>query len=358
MEREPVKTIKIFYCYAHKDQLLRDELERHLGTLKRLNQITSWYDREIQAGTDWEQEIETQLTAANIILLLISADFISSDYCYTKEMKKALELQNAGHAYVVPIILRPVDWRGTPIAKLQALPSNGQPVISSYWHDLDEALEDVARNIRSIVEVLLTQSGEKLLMDYHKKLIKPHERGSRKTTPLGLMDIRKEVFSEKGDRKHCPYCGASLLSAIRYCIDWNEERKEFQVMIVYDAKCLDLHCPGSRAQYSEEDFVIKGLPLIIAQESSCSCGAKLSLGSYTLQKRENALEFNAIYTCEKCFLSKKTIFSDLMCIVANIWKNNLWKKVTKVEIGPSGLKYDDSLSFAAVIRKIVTGHKD
>jgi TIR domain len=88
MENRP---IRIFYCYAHEDDALREQLARHLSPLRRVRFITGWFNHDIQAGTDWEQESWTRLDAADIILLLISADFFTSDYCYTVEMQRAIE---------------------------------------------------------------------------------------------------------------------------------------------------------------------------------------------------------------------------------------------------------------------------
>ena len=97
MNAEPVNAVTLFYCYAHEDEPLRDELEKHLAAFKRSGHISSWHDRQIQAGSEWQQEIETHLTAAHLILLLISPDFIYSDAC-DAEMQKALVLHHAGHA--------------------------------------------------------------------------------------------------------------------------------------------------------------------------------------------------------------------------------------------------------------------
>jgi hypothetical protein len=145
-------TIKIFYCYAHEDKALRNELERHLGALKRLGYITGWTDCEIQAGGEWESEIETHLNTSQIILLLISSDFLASNYCYGVEMRRALERHATREARVIPIILRPVDWKGTPFEKLRALPTNGRPVTK--WTNRDDAFTDIAKGIRKAVEEL------------------------------------------------------------------------------------------------------------------------------------------------------------------------------------------------------------
>ncbi len=150
-----LRPIKIFYCYAHEDKNLRDRIDSHLGVLKRLGHVVGWYDREIQAGTEWEREIEEHLSTASIILLLVSADFVNSDYCYGVEMKRALELHHTGQTRVLPILLRPVDWRDAPFATLQMLPTGAKPITT--WNNQDEALDDVARGIRDVVNSLRSQ---------------------------------------------------------------------------------------------------------------------------------------------------------------------------------------------------------
>src|ERR1700738_3146302 len=122
------KAIEIFYSYAHKDERLRNELDKHLFNMKKQGLITAWYDRDISAGTEWEEEIDTRLNSAQIILLLISSDFLASEYCYSIEMKRALERHDAGEARVIPVLLQPVDWQGAPFKKLQVLPKNAKPV--------------------------------------------------------------------------------------------------------------------------------------------------------------------------------------------------------------------------------------
>src|SRR5579864_6768931 len=112
--------IEIFCCYAHEDRQLLQELQMHLRMLQRRGLIDVWHDRDISAGTEWEQEISKHLNEADIILLLVSPDFMNSDYCYGIEMQRAIERYNSGEAWVIPIILRYVSWRGEPLGKLQA----------------------------------------------------------------------------------------------------------------------------------------------------------------------------------------------------------------------------------------------
>jgi tetratricopeptide (TPR) repeat protein len=148
MPTDPTGAKKIFYCYAHEDKALRDELELHLGVLKRLGLITTWYDREILPGVEWAREIDTHLNTSDIVLLLVSPNFISSDYCYCIEMHQAIERHKSGETVVIPIILRPVTWEETPIGELQALPSDKKPI--TRWPDRDEAFYDVVKGVREV----------------------------------------------------------------------------------------------------------------------------------------------------------------------------------------------------------------
>ena len=144
--------IEIFYSYSHKDERLRDELNTHLSLLRRQKLITGWYDREITGGEELDGEIAEHLNNAPIILLLVSPAFIASDYCYEKEMMRAMERHEANQARVIPIILRPCDWHQAPFGKLKALPKDGKPIVS--WSNHDEAFLDVAKGVRIVVNSL------------------------------------------------------------------------------------------------------------------------------------------------------------------------------------------------------------
>ena len=148
--------LRLFYSYSHKDEEYRDQLEEHLSLLKRQNLIRSWYDRRISAGQEWQGIIDESLEAANVILFLVSAAFLASDYCYDTEMRRALEKHKKGEARVIPIIIRPVDWSGATFSKLQALPKDAKAVTS--WSNRDEAWTDVARGIRKAIGELMAFS--------------------------------------------------------------------------------------------------------------------------------------------------------------------------------------------------------
>ena len=113
--------IEVFYSYSHRDESLRDELEKHLSIPQRQGVIGNWHDRRIGGGNEWEGSIDDHLNSADVILLLISSDFLASDYCYDIEMSRAMERHEAGEARVIPVILRPVQWYGAPFGKAEPI---------------------------------------------------------------------------------------------------------------------------------------------------------------------------------------------------------------------------------------------
>ena len=141
--------IEILFSYAREDEKLRDELEKYLSPLKNHGRITCWYDRCIGAGKNWSQEISSHLNTADIILLLVSADFLASNYCNTVEVKRALERHEKGQSRVIPVILRPVDWTGEIFAQLQALPCDATPVVE--WENLDAAFDNIVKGIKEVI---------------------------------------------------------------------------------------------------------------------------------------------------------------------------------------------------------------
>ena len=144
--------LKAFISYSHKDQKLRKELDNHLSNLKRQGVISSWFDGDIVPGIEWRSQIMEHLNTAQIILLLISADFMASDFCYSIEMTQAVARHKANEARVLPIILRPTDWKNAPFTELQALPAEGKPVTSWPTHDI--AFENVIQGIRIAIDDL------------------------------------------------------------------------------------------------------------------------------------------------------------------------------------------------------------
>lgn len=147
-------SLKIFISYSHKDEAFKDSLITHLSPLKRLKIIEEWNDRKINPGSEWDQVISAKMEESNIILLLVSADFIASDYCFGNELDRAIEKHSKSEAVVIPIVIRHCLWQHTPFAKLQALPKDAKAISS--WQDKDEAFTAVSESIRVIANQLLT----------------------------------------------------------------------------------------------------------------------------------------------------------------------------------------------------------
>jgi hypothetical protein len=149
------KALSIFISYSHADEDVRNALVKHLEPLKRMNLVSTWDDRQIAAGGRWDREISEALNTADIVLLLVSIDFINSEYCYDIELQRALTRQDEGSARVIPIICRSCLWQHAPFAKLQALPGDARPIDT--WPTKDEPLTSVADAIRGIASEMLAK---------------------------------------------------------------------------------------------------------------------------------------------------------------------------------------------------------
>src|SRR5262245_37578502 len=154
------KILEVFFSYSHLDQALCNELNAHLAALRRQSVIKNWTDRKITAGDEWRDEIEKHLDSADLILLLVSADFLNSDFCYLIETSRALIRHESGDARVIPVIVRPVEWQGLPIGKLQALPKDSKPVTS--WTNRDEAWLNVAQGVRKAIEEMAGRKAQRI----------------------------------------------------------------------------------------------------------------------------------------------------------------------------------------------------
>ncbi len=144
--------INIFIAYAKKDEDILLSLRKHLAVLERIENVRIWYDGNIELGTEWAAETDEALSKAKIILLLISADFIASDFCYENQMQKALERHKNGAAVLVPIIIRDCVWEGTPFSKLKVLPLNGVPVSSSVWDTADTPYVEIVKALNKKID--------------------------------------------------------------------------------------------------------------------------------------------------------------------------------------------------------------
>jgi hypothetical protein len=151
--------LEVFCCYARKDQEYLREIKKYLMSLQRENLIEIRADIDITPGKEWEREINRHLEKAQIVLLLVSSDFIASNYCYEKEMQQALARHEQGTARVVPVIVRPCDWGNLPISKLQALPDNAKPIWA--WKSKGDAYLTIVKGIRLVIQELAYELDQK-----------------------------------------------------------------------------------------------------------------------------------------------------------------------------------------------------
>jgi hypothetical protein len=177
---------KLFFSYSHKDEDLRNELETHLSLLKRQGVISSWHDRRITAGSDFEQIISSELESSQIVLLLVSAHFLASDYCYEKEMIHAIEKHENGRSVVIPVILHPCDWHSAPFGHLRATPTDGKPV--SMFANQHEAFTIIAKDVREAAKNIFTPDSTLYDENYHEK---PQENISHRDRSSNLRIKRK-----------------------------------------------------------------------------------------------------------------------------------------------------------------------
>ena len=142
----------VFFSYSHADEVLRDQLEKQLAILKRQGLIETWHDRRIDPGQEFGGEIDIHVENDDIILLLISSDFLASEYCYEKEMLRAVERHDRKEAIVIPVILRDCLWHDTPFGKILGVPTDGKPV--TQWPDRDQAFREVAQAVQKAAKRL------------------------------------------------------------------------------------------------------------------------------------------------------------------------------------------------------------
>jgi hypothetical protein len=187
---------KIFFSYCHKDEAIRDELEKHLSLLRRQGLIESWHDRRIVPGSEIDHHIDVNLEDSDIILLLISPDFIASDYCYDIEMQRAIEKHQNNEAVVIPIILEFCDWHAAPFGKHKALPEDGRPVVS--YPNINIPLTVITKEIRKIVSAKKKETVNKIIPKDNLIIApKSHSiRSSNLRIKKTFTDLEKDEFIE------------------------------------------------------------------------------------------------------------------------------------------------------------------
>lgn len=144
------RPVRVFFSYSPEDQAFQCQLEKHLKQLERDGHINSWYAHQINPGDNYAEQIAQNLNEAEIILVLISPDFLASDYHHDVELTRALEKHAEKTALVIPIILRHSDWQFSKLKDLSPLPTDGKPIAT--WEQPDEVWLDIAHELRKIVD--------------------------------------------------------------------------------------------------------------------------------------------------------------------------------------------------------------
>lgn len=204
-ERKEYIPIEIFYSYAHEDESFCQRFEKHLSLLRQQGMIVDWNSHKIRAGLLRQHEIDTHLNRAQIILLLISADFLTSDYSYNIEMPQALKRHRAGKARVIPILLHDVDWHNAPFSHLEMLPSTGMSVTHHSWHTCDEAFVDIAKGIRTVIEELRLQQRTEVV-EASTATEFPVKLDDERPLPVRIDTIQVNNLPKSGSLSGCPTC--------------------------------------------------------------------------------------------------------------------------------------------------------
>lgn len=275
--------VTVFFSYSHKDEALRDELAKHLESLKWSGEITDWHDRRILPGDEWDRDIKENLNTAQIILLLISSDFIASPYCRDIEIERAMERHQSGEAVVIPVILRYCLWSSTPFGRLQALPKDAIPVTDTEtWSSRDKAFKDVVQGIRKAanqiqqkLEIATQQKSEKYEAAYRKALQQPYslsEAAQRQLSALqaslGLSETNtasaairfSTEFGEEQQRLE------EYRHEVRLCLQEGEGKISAVSRTVLNGVCLNLGLSPEEALTIEQDE----LKIYLAKSEACS----------------------------------------------------------------------------------------
>jgi hypothetical protein len=202
-----MRKLNVFISYTHADEDFKNALDKHLSMLRRSDKIATWSDRAILPGQAWDAKIKAELEKADIILLLVSAGFLASDYIWHEELTRAKARHDAGSAVMAPIFIKHCDWKDAPFAGVQGLPRDAQPVAKA---DNDAAWEGVAKGIRAVVDAMAArpapappQSPASVPMTYHTQsiLVWPHDGCLRPTFTKAVLNellVRRQSVNLTG----------------------------------------------------------------------------------------------------------------------------------------------------------------
>ncbi|MHA6287236.1 toll/interleukin-1 receptor domain-containing protein [Maricaulis sp. CAU 1757] len=230
--------MRAFLSYAHEDERYKAQILKHLALMKREGLIDVWHDREIRVGQDIGNTIDANLESADLFIALISSDFLSSEYCFSVEMRRGLERAGQGDCIFATVIVRSCDWQSAEFAKLLVLPTDGKPI--SRWADIDEAYTNVALELRKAISEWVKRKGR---TDKLKEL-SPQDRSPKGvlvdrpksanlTIKKNFSDLEKDIFLKNGFEYIAKYLEASAeeLSTRNSPIDYSTEQNGERVLL-------------------------------------------------------------------------------------------------------------------------------
>lgn len=235
------------------DETLRNELEKHLSPLKRQGVIESWHDRRIVAGQEFNGEINRHFEEADIVLLLVSSDFINSDYCYDVEMKRAVERHDLGQAVVIPVILRSCHWHDLPFGKLLAATPDGKPV--TQYPSLDDGFYQVVDAITRALKTLpKTMSAVPAPLAHPASAVPTPRAEKGMTARSSNLRVKKEFSDRERDQARIE-CFEFLAKYFSNSLDELKQRN-----------------PGIEVDFRQVDAKSFESTIYIGGKRRCSCG--------------------------------------------------------------------------------------
>ncbi len=187
---------RLFVSYSHADGQLLGRFQKHLAQLQREGSISGWYDRDIRAGTRFDDEIERELAQADIFVACVSPDYIASNYCYERELTSALQREDRGELAIVPVILEPSDWLSTPLSKFKALPDDGKAVAE--FTNPNVAFMQVIHELRRLVatQPIETKAAASAAAPANASTAASRYRVRREFDALAKRDFAEGAFHE------------------------------------------------------------------------------------------------------------------------------------------------------------------
>jgi len=187
------KGLKAFISYSHLDEHALERFTKHLAMLKRDGSIVEWFDQKIMPGGDIDTEVSTHLEECDLFIPPVSADFLSSRYCYDRELVRALARHDDGTMRVLPVIIQACDWKASPLAKLKALPKDGKPV--SDWTNENNAWVDVVAQLRRVIgDIAATRPDIREGTSAVKASRTPKYRVKRDFDEVDKLEFRENAF--------------------------------------------------------------------------------------------------------------------------------------------------------------------